>query len=199
MQLGGPSTAYGHVLNTRAIEGHAPEGRITVTWQQREGRHADGHRWTLQEPRYGVVDSPYGTLPPDTVLKPRIGPQVFGVGLLDAVPASALEAIRIAQAPGLRGDIAGRFGWQGDAASLVDHRHIVKFDRHPQFTFKVIDMPRVVVSNEIGDRNACIRPFGEKALQTREDFRDHVSVLDKFFEYVAEKVQVIQPFTHGLQ
>jgi len=95
-----------------------------VTWQQREGRHADGQRWTLQEPRYGVVDSPQGALPNDTVLKPRIGPPVFGVGLLDAVPASALQAIRDAQPPDVRGELGGRFGWQGDAASLVDQTAI---------------------------------------------------------------------------
>jgi CxxC motif-containing protein (DUF1111 family) len=124
LQLGGPPTAYGHVLNTRAIDGHAPEGRVTVTWRQREGRHADGQRWTLQEPRYGVVESPQGALPSDTVLKPRIGPPVFGAGLLDAVPASALQAIRDAQPADVRGELGGRFGWQGDAASLVDQTAI---------------------------------------------------------------------------
>lgn len=139
MQLGGAPTAYGHVLNTRAIEGHAPEGRIAVTWQQREGRHADGQSWTLQEPRYEVLDPSHGTLPPDTVLKPRIGSQVFGVGLLDAVPSSALAAIRIAQTSDLRGDIAGRFGWQGDAASLVDQTAIA-FSREMGLTSQIIPM-----------------------------------------------------------
>lgn len=124
LQLGGAPTAYGHVLNTRAIEGHAPEGRVTVTWEQRKGLHADGQRWTLQVPRYGVADLAHGALPRETVLKPRIGSQVFGVGLLDAVPAAALDAIRLAQAPGVRGHRAGRFGWQGDAASLVDQTAI---------------------------------------------------------------------------
>jgi CxxC motif-containing protein (DUF1111 family) len=120
LQLGGPATAYGHVLNTRAIEGHQPEGRITVTLHQREGRHADGQRWTLREPRYAVVDSPLPALPAGVVLKPRIGPAVFGVGLIDAVPRSALEAIRDAQPAAVRGEVGGRFGWQGDAMSLVD-------------------------------------------------------------------------------
>lgn len=124
LQLGGPPTAYGHVLNTRAIDGHSPEGRVTVSWRQREGRHADGQRWTLQEPRYGVVESAQGALPADTVLKPRIGPPVFGAGLLDAVPASALQALRDAQSPDVRGELGGRFGWQGDAASLVDQTAI---------------------------------------------------------------------------
>lgn len=124
LQLGGTASAHGQVLNTRAIEGHAPEGRILVTLHPRQGRHADGQPWTLQEPRYAVVDSPLPALPAGAVLKPRIGPAVFGVGLLDAVPRSALEAIRNAQPPSVRGDIGGRFGWQGEAMSLVDQTAI---------------------------------------------------------------------------
>jgi CxxC motif-containing protein (DUF1111 family) len=53
-------------------------------------------------------------------LKPRIGPALFGVGLLDAVSQPALDSIRQAQPRRLRGSAAGRFGWQGSATSLVD-------------------------------------------------------------------------------
>ncbi len=137
MQLGGPPTDYGHVLNTRAIEGHAPEGRIVAKWQQREGRYADGQRWTLQAPRYSVTDSPQGALPAGTVLKPRIGPPVFGAGLLDAVPVSALEAIRSAQPAEVRGETGGRFGWQGDAASLVEQTAIA-FAREMGLTSQIM-------------------------------------------------------------
>jgi CxxC motif-containing protein (DUF1111 family) len=124
MQFGGPSTAYGHVLNTKAIEGHAPEGRVTVLLRQRTGRYADGQPWTLHEPQYAIADSAHGPLPAQTVLKPRIGPALFGAGLIDAVPQIALEAIRQAQPPGLRGSTGGRFGWQGGAISLVDQTAI---------------------------------------------------------------------------
>lgn len=124
MQLGGPITAYGHVLNTRAIDGHLPEGRITVELRQRTGRHADGQRWMLPEPRYAVQDEAFGSLPANTVLKPRIAPAVFGAGLLDAVPQTALDEIRQAQPRRQRGTAGGRFGWQGDAATLVDQTAI---------------------------------------------------------------------------
>jgi CxxC motif-containing protein (DUF1111 family) len=137
LQLGGIATAYGDVLNTRAIEGHRPEGRITVTLQQREGRYADGQRWTLREPRYAVVDSPLAALTTGTVLKPRIGPAVFGAGLLDAVTLSALEAIRSAQPAAVRGDIGGRFGWQGTAMSLVDQTAIA-FAREMGLTSQIL-------------------------------------------------------------
>jgi CxxC motif-containing protein (DUF1111 family) len=124
MQLGGPATAYGHVLNTKAIEGHAPEGRITISLRQRSGRYADGQEWTLREPRYAVVETAYGPLPMQTVLKPRIGPALFGAGLIDAVPQTALDEIRQAQSGRLRGSTGGRFGWQGGAISLVDQTAI---------------------------------------------------------------------------
>jgi CxxC motif-containing protein (DUF1111 family) len=120
MQLGGAATSYGHVLNTRAIDGHAPEGRIAVTQRERAERYGDGQRWTLREPRYAVVDPALGALPANTILKPRIGPALFGAGLLDAVSQPALDAIRQAQPSRLRGTAGGRFGWQGSAISLVD-------------------------------------------------------------------------------
>lgn len=120
MQLGGPPTDYGHVINTMAIDGHAPEARVQVRWQQRRGRYADGQRWTIMEPRYVVEDASLGVPPADTVLKPRIGPALFGAGLLDGVPLATIDAIRQSQSRRVRGIIGGRFGWQGDARTLVD-------------------------------------------------------------------------------
>ncbi len=120
MQLGGASTAYGHVLNTLAIAGHAPEGRVAITLRSRRGQYPDGQRWTLREPRYVLQALAAGPLPADTVLRPRIAPALFGVGLLDAVSQPAVDAIRAAQPEALRGTAGGRFGWQGDAISLVD-------------------------------------------------------------------------------
>lgn len=120
MQLGGAATDYGHVINTLAIDGHVPEARIQVEWQPRTGRYPDGQRWSLNEPRYAVVDATLGALPGGTILKPRIGPALFGAGLLDGVPLATIDAIRQAQSRRVRGSIGGRFGWQGDAPTLVD-------------------------------------------------------------------------------
>jgi CxxC motif-containing protein (DUF1111 family) len=124
MQLAGAESAYGHVLNTRAIEGHVPEGRITVAQHTRRGRYPDGQTWTLTEPRYAVQDLASGPLAGTVVLKPRIGPAVFGAGLLDAVPQDAVDAIRASQPRRVRGTTGGRFGWQANAISLVDQTAI---------------------------------------------------------------------------
>jgi CxxC motif-containing protein (DUF1111 family) len=121
MQLGGPDTgAYGHVLNTNALTGYVPEGEVQVGSSARTGRYADGATWTLREPRYTLVRLGYGELSPRTVLRPRIGPALFGVGLLESVPAAAIEAVRRSQPRAVRGRAAGRFGWQAEAVSLQD-------------------------------------------------------------------------------
>lgn len=120
MQLGGPATAYGNVLNTKALDGFTPEARLEVAYKARTGRHADGRTWALREPVYGLVDLQHGPLPPDTVLRPRIAPAVFGNGLLESVTQKALQAVRDAQPVAVRGDLAARLGWQAEVKSIAD-------------------------------------------------------------------------------
>jgi len=123
MQLAGAGEQiYGAVLNTAAIAGHAPEGQVQVEWLHREGRYADGGSWALREPRYTLRNLIYGPPGAGTVLRPRIGPQVFGTGLLEQVALQALEDIQGRQPRALRGELPpGRFGWQGEALD-VEHQ-----------------------------------------------------------------------------
>lgn len=130
MQLGGPPTAYGAVINTQALTGYAAEAQVSLRWKTRTGRYADGAVWNLREPQYSLGSLNYGELPQDVVLRPRIGPALFGAGLLEAVPLRQLRALQRAQPRAVRGDIAwrevdgvklpGRFGWQADAVSIED-------------------------------------------------------------------------------
>ncbi|MCC6202737.1 MAG: hypothetical protein IT494_06990 [Gammaproteobacteria bacterium] len=118
------NSGYGHVLNTAAIDGLAPEATVTVRYQVRSGRYADGTAWQLRAPQYTVSDLRYGALDASTVLKPRLAPPLFGAGLLEAVPDDAI----LATAPpagaawqdhrGRR--TLGRFGWQGGSVSVRD-------------------------------------------------------------------------------
>jgi CxxC motif-containing protein (DUF1111 family) len=130
MQLGGPATQYGDVLNTRALPGDMAEGSVALRWTQRNGLYTSGGSWELREPHYRVAALGYGPLPVTTVLRPRIATAVFGAGLLEAVPVAALAAIRVAQPRAQRGELAwqqvdgkrvpGRFGWQAEAISIED-------------------------------------------------------------------------------
>lgn len=121
MQLSGAEELYGSVLNTAALADHSREGGVEITWSERRGRHGDGTRWLLREPHYRLTDLLYGPPPPGTVLRARMAPQVYGAGMLEAVPEAALRALRASQPRAQRGAMAvGRFGWHADALHLED-------------------------------------------------------------------------------
>lgn len=129
-----PEPSYGDQLNNNAIQGVQPEGRVQIRRTPQRGRFADGTRWTLQRPHYTLAGLAYGPLRPDTMLSPRVAPQLAGVGLLEAIPESEILANAAAQAarPGpVKGranrvwdDFAqapriGRFGWKANVATLA--------------------------------------------------------------------------------
>jgi CxxC motif-containing protein (DUF1111 family) len=121
MQLAGAEELYGAVLNTSALPDHSREGLVQVEWTQRAGQYADGMPWSLREPHYSLTHLLYGAPPGDAVLRPRIAPAIFGAGLIEAVPPSALRGIRGRQRRAVRGVIpAGHFGWQGEAKDIED-------------------------------------------------------------------------------
>jgi CxxC motif-containing protein (DUF1111 family) len=142
IQLGSPSEdigaepsgdpVYGRVFNTSALEGVRVEGAVVVEYTEIDGYYYPfGARWSLRVPHYRLVGLTRGPLAPATVIKPRLAPALFGAGLLEAVPESAISegappqsGGRYSGAPawhsrqGTR--LLGRFGWQGGAVSIRD-------------------------------------------------------------------------------
>lgn len=129
-----PEPTYGDQLDNAAIPGVRPEGRVTLRLQPRAGRFADGTRFTLLKPHYGVADLGYGPMARDVMLSPRVAPQMAGAGLLDAIPEAQILANVADQAarPGpvkgqanrawdvfAGGSRIGRFGWKANVATLA--------------------------------------------------------------------------------
>ncbi|HTY51033.1 MAG TPA: di-heme oxidoredictase family protein [Steroidobacteraceae bacterium] len=96
---------YGRVFNTAALAGVEPEGEVYVHYETVRGQYPDGSGWELREPHYQLTNLRYGPLASTTLIKPRLAPALFGVGLLEAVPVAGSD---------------GRFGWQGSAYSIRD-------------------------------------------------------------------------------
>jgi CxxC motif-containing protein (DUF1111 family) len=127
---GAPDPSYGHVLNTAALPGLAPEALVTISYRAIPGAYPDGTAWSLRAPSYEVSRLQYGPLAPDTVLKPRLAPPLFGVGLLELVPQEAVLVPAVHRASAVHGAPAwqsyrgvrtlGRFGWQGASVSIRD-------------------------------------------------------------------------------
>jgi CxxC motif-containing protein (DUF1111 family) len=130
-----PEPTYGTQLQNFAVTGIAPEGRMTIAYEEVPIALSDGEIVSLRRPTYGVAALQYGPMAPDVMLSPRIAPPMIGLGLLEAIPAEAILAHADPQdhdGDGISGRPnrigpqrrLGRFGWkagQTDVALQTAH------------------------------------------------------------------------------
>ena len=120
-----PHPAYGDQFNEEGIPGVPGEGRVLLRWHT-----VRVHGARLRRPVLRFEDLAYGPLGP-VLTSPRVGQQVVGMGLIDAVPAATLEALAEAPKPDtVRGRVnrvwnpetgateVGRFGHKANMPSL---------------------------------------------------------------------------------
>ena len=82
---------YGGQLQNFAIQGHTPEGQMAIRYEDFPVKLGDQSVVTLRKPTYHVEQLGYGPLHPETMLSPRIAPQMIGLGLLEAVPEKTIR------------------------------------------------------------------------------------------------------------
>lgn len=87
-----PEPTYGGQLQNFAIQGQTPEGQMAIRYQDHPVTFADGSTVTLRKPAYSVTSPGFGPLHPETMLSPRVAPQMIGLGLLEAVPEATIRA-----------------------------------------------------------------------------------------------------------
>jgi CxxC motif-containing protein (DUF1111 family) len=132
---GAPSAhpVYGDQLEDRAILDVPAEGRVAVTIEMIAGAYGDGTPYELIKPTYTVADPAFGPLGDETMISPRLAPQVIGMGLLEAVPEDTLLAAAdpddadgdgISGRPNMVWDaraerpVVGRFGWKANVPTV---------------------------------------------------------------------------------
>jgi CxxC motif-containing protein (DUF1111 family) len=130
---GRPEPVYGGQLNDRGVPGVPAEGTVQISYTEVKGRYADGTPYTLRKPRYRIIQLGYGRMLPRVMHSPRIPAQVFGLGLLEAIPEDAILALADAEdrdGDGVSGRPnrvisartgkaqLGRFGWKANQPSL---------------------------------------------------------------------------------
>jgi len=126
----GPDPAYGGQLNDRGA-GIPAEGRLVVSYEESAGNFADGGEFRLRRPRLSIDQLSQGKIHPETRTSLRVPPTLVGLGLLEAVPATQLEALadpgdqdgdgisgRVQRIPGPSGTVVGRFGWKAGQPNL---------------------------------------------------------------------------------
>ncbi len=128
-----PDPVYGGQLQDKSINGVPAEGTILITTEEIVGRFDDGTVYVLLKPSYAIGDPAYGPPSANLMISPRVAPPVFGVGLLEAIPAATILALAdpddrngdgISGSPNYvldprTGERAlGRFGWKSNAATV---------------------------------------------------------------------------------
>lgn len=87
-----PEPTYGGQLQDMAIPGVAPEGKVRLQYSTRTERFADGFEVELRVPQLEITALGYGPMHPQTQFSVRVAPAMIGLGLLEAIPESALLA-----------------------------------------------------------------------------------------------------------
>ncbi len=128
-----PDPTYGSQLQDFAAPGLVPEGRMQITYAEHPVTMADGTVVSLRQPTYAITDLGYGAMSSDLMLSPRVAPQMIGLGLLEAIPATDILALQDpgdADGDGISGraqivpsveygvPMLGRFGQKAGAATV---------------------------------------------------------------------------------
>ena len=130
-----PEPVYGGQLQDFAIQGHRAEGRIHIIYPDIPVTLAGGEVVTLRKPAYSITHKGYGAFHPDTMMSPRVAPQMIGLGLLDAIAEKDILALADpddADGDGISGRpnrvwsaslnrmALGRFGLKAGKATITD-------------------------------------------------------------------------------
>lgn len=129
-----PEPTYGGQLQDLAISGLAGEGRMVINYRESIVTLADGVKVSLRHPTYSIAELNYGPLHPQTMVSPRVAPPMVGLGLLEALPATAIEALadpedrdndgisgrtnRVWNSFSQQQDL-GQFGWKAGNPTLI--------------------------------------------------------------------------------
>jgi CxxC motif-containing protein (DUF1111 family) len=127
-----PLPGFGLQLHDRATTG-VPQVFVTLSWIEEDGAYGDGMPYTLRHPSLDIRAGDGTSLPADTQISYRTAPQMIGLGLLEAIDESTLEALEDpddANHDGISGrrnlvwnpdtmqTETGRFGWKANAPNL---------------------------------------------------------------------------------
>ncbi|SFT47069.1 CxxC motif-containing protein, DUF1111 family [Lishizhenia tianjinensis] len=126
-----PHPIYGDQLNENSVVLNDPaEGQVEVVWEYITKTYADGTTKELRKPIYTVYDG-NGEVMTNTNFSPRVGQQVIGLGLLEAISETDLTALTSGfEELGISGKVnyvynhetgeteVGRFGWKANQPSI---------------------------------------------------------------------------------
>ncbi|WP_412471140.1 di-heme oxidoredictase family protein [Halobacteriovorax sp. RT-2-4] len=130
-----PHPSYGDQFQPHSIEGVQGEGEVFVKFETIKGNFADGEAYELKKPNYIFRKLSHGSLGDDTIVSPRVGPHMIGLGLLENINEE--DILTGADPEDLNNDgisgranyvfsiieqrqMLGRFGWKASRPNLLE-------------------------------------------------------------------------------
>ena len=129
-----PDPNYGGQLQDFALEQIKAEGSFEIRYEEIPFTFPDGTTTSLRKPTVTFTRLNFGDLHPEIMISPRVGNQMIGLGLLEAVPEETLLALAdpidvnqdgISGRPNYVWDsfngqmTIGRFGWKANQPNLL--------------------------------------------------------------------------------
>lgn len=127
-----PVPGFGLQIQNQALFGYIPEASYQVSFSEVTETFDDGTVVVLRKPVFSLIN-PYTNLPAGMMLSPRIGTPVFGLGLLEEIPETAIlsnQDSNDSNGDGISGKAnyvwnpeterteLGRFGWKANTSTL---------------------------------------------------------------------------------
>ncbi len=128
-----PVPSLGTQIQDQAVFGVTPKADVEVTWKEKTGTYGDGTAYGLRSPLLNITLPNGNPLPANVLTSLRLPPPVFGRGLLEAIPESAMVDLAHRQAQrndGISGKlnhvwdvrqkklVVGRFGLKANNPNL---------------------------------------------------------------------------------
>ncbi len=80
---------FGGQLQDKAVSGKVPEGKLSILYEDKIFTYPDGTQVTLRKPNYNIINT-YAALPANYLMSVRLGPPIFGLGLLELIPEATI-------------------------------------------------------------------------------------------------------------
>ncbi len=128
-----PDSTYGTQLSKHSNANIAKEAVYSVVYTDVNGTYPDGSHYSLRKPTYHVTDMGYGNFDKETVVAPRIGSALIGLGQLELISEKdilAYEDVNDRDGDGISGKAnyaydpetnttkLGRFTWKASATTV---------------------------------------------------------------------------------
>lgn len=129
-----PEPNYGDQFQDSALEEISEEGDLKLRYSYIQGEFADGAPYELRQPIVSFENLNYGEMHPEVFASARVGSQLIGLGLLEAIPEARLLELadpNDADGDGISGrpnyvhdkltnrQIVGRFGWKANQPTIL--------------------------------------------------------------------------------